>query len=207
MSRTPPVSRPNNPLDLIRSEPRKTAVLAMLLAVMGGLWAKVFLSSSPAGGAARATDSGLVEVTAATPAPVPGVLSASSIRLSQWLRQPLPPVGRNLFTIDYDKFPPDASSPSQTTQSGFWEQLAKSMDFRADQDIARRTLVENLQKRASKLRLKATLNVNGGRTALIDDSLVSEGDVVDGFRILRIETNRLVVECDGIRFAILSETR
>jgi hypothetical protein len=85
---------------------------------------------------------------------------------------------------------------------GFWDELAKSLAAKADQEKARRILIGNLQAQASKLNLQSTVMSNGSTKAMVNGTLVEEGDTVSGFKILKIEARRMVVEREGIRLEV-----
>jgi hypothetical protein len=192
----------NNFSKSLKTHPAKFAVLAALMLTMGGLWFKIIFLA-PSGVSAKTSDNAQSSGESATKDKP--MLSASRKQFFEWRRQNLQPLTRNLFEIQYERFPDDDSAPvSQTAQSVFWEQLAKSMDYRTDQEIARKTLVENLRKQALVLRPKAVMSVNGNQTALIDGSLVCEGDLINGFKIIKIHEDRLIVEREGVRLEVLS---
>jgi len=119
----------------------------------------------------------------------------------EWSRQPIPSaLSRNLFVVNYEYFPQDGTKPVIVHVShgdGFWDQVAKSMAFRADQKEARDALRENIRQQAEKLNLQSTL-MTAPPKALVNGELVGEGDVVASFRVLRIEAQRIVIEREGI---------
>ncbi|HEV7300387.1 MAG TPA: hypothetical protein VGN72_13555 [Tepidisphaeraceae bacterium] len=129
----------------------------------------------------------------------------ASPAVQEWVRTPIAPVGRNLFAIKLDYFPQDGTKVDQTLRApqgnGFWDKLAKSMASRADQRRERQILVENLQLQAMQLRLQSTV-MGPSPGALVNGSLVREGDVVASFRVLKIEARRIVVEREGIKLEI-----
>jgi len=185
-------------LSTLRQEPRKVATLTILVTFLTVIWFKALSGQPvlPAGAVASIISPTVSDLPAPT-------VSDVSPELTKWRKQSPRPMSRNLFQIQYERFPEDgAAHPSQSAQKAFWDQIANSMDIKADQEKARNDSVVALRSEAAKLRPKATLNVNGVRTALIDGSLVSEGDVIKGFRILRIASDRIVVEKDGMRLEI-----
>jgi hypothetical protein len=95
-----------------------------------------------------------------------------------------------------------ATPAPQVRVESFWDQLAKSTHAQADQRKERQILIENLQRQASQLRIQTILMGENPR-ALINGTLVGEGDVAASFRVLRIEARRLVVEREGVRLEIL----
>jgi hypothetical protein len=189
----------------VKAEPRRAVFLAVLVAIMGLMWVKALSR----GGMTPSTASASMDSSAyAAPARAEarGRLSQTSQALAEWTKTPLPLVHRNLFDIKLEYFPQDHLAPrpaNQEQSSGFWDQVAKSLSSRADQDKARRILAENLQAQAAKLDLQSTVMSNGSPKALINGVLVAEGDTVSGFRILRIEAKRIVVEREGVKLEVL----
>ena len=130
----------------------------------------------------------------------------SSKRLREWMRAPIPPVSRNLFSVKLDYFPSDGSRPAQgnrTPADGeFWGRLEKSLMLQADQRDKRENLLANYKDQAAKLRLDSII-WGAQPKAMIEGKLVAEGDVVASFRVLKIEQRRIIVEREGIRLEIL----
>lgn len=123
--------------------------------------------------------------------------------LRAWMDAPSAPLTRNLFAIELERFPYDANRVHKPDKAavGFWDELAKSMSFRADVRKERQILVENLARQASELRLQSTI-MGASPKAVIDGGLVGEGDVVASFRVLKIEPRRIIVEREGIKLEI-----
>ena len=187
----------------LKSQPGKIAVLAILLAVMVGLWVKHFAGGGVPSAAAAATPTPARDIRARAPATDNLPRAAAAMR--DFLARPPAPVAKNLFVVNLDHFPLDPSkSPgkAQASGGGFWDELTKSLAAKADQEKARRILVENLQQQAAKLKVQGTLQSNGSPRAIVDGKFVGEGDVVAGFSILRIEANRIIVERDGVKFEV-----
>jgi hypothetical protein len=115
---------------------------------------------------------------------------------------PSVPLGRNLFAVELERFPQDGTRTSVSTNgAGFWDELAKSMTFRADVKKERQILVENLQQQANQLRLQSTM-MGASPKAVIGGELVGEGEVVASFRVIKIEARRIIVEREGIKLEI-----
>jgi len=110
-----------------------------------------------------------------------------------------------LFSIKLDYFPVDGSRPmfSGDDADGFWDQLAKSLAAKADQEKAKGILLENLRLRASRLDLQSTVITDGSPKAMVNGTLVQEGDTIEGFRIVRIEAKRIVVEAEGQKLEVI----
>lgn len=193
----------------VKSDPKKAAVLAVLLAIMGTIWIRMAGGSSATPAHASANESrfrtGPGGVT--DNLRVPGRISPIWIELLEWHRKPIAPLSRNLFVVNYDFFPQDGSRPAALrapSGDGFWDQLAKSMTWRADQKREREVLVENLRSQAAQLKVQSTM-MSAPPKALINGVLVAEGDVVASFRVSKIEARRIVVEREGIKLEIRSE--
>jgi hypothetical protein len=86
---------------------------------------------------------------------------------------------------------------------GFWDQLAKSLAAKADQEKARGILRDNVRAKASRLDLQSTGTFNGTPKAMVNGTIVEEGDTIEGFLILKIETKRIVVEMEGIQVEVI----
>ena len=86
---------------------------------------------------------------------------------------------------------------------GFWDQLAKSLAAKADQEKARGILRDNVRAKASRLDLQSTGMFNGVPKAMVNGVIVQEGDTIEGFRIMQIETKRIVVELEGIQVEVI----
>jgi hypothetical protein len=195
----------------IRKDPQKAGILTVLVAILLVLQFRLQTSRSEGPSQALAAPTG---PTAGTPShnqwsPSDGtgqsaapVDSATALRL--WMNATPAPITRNLFAVDLDRYPQDGHRVATAPRGGqgFWDDLAKSMSFRADVKKERQTLVENLQQRASQLRLQSTL-MGASPKAVIDGDLVGEGDVVASFRVLKIEPRRIIVEREGIKLEIL----
>lgn len=187
----------------VQAEPRKAAILGVLLVVMGLAWAKVAGQGGVSPAAASANQPAGTEAAVRPGSPV-APASASPL-LAAWCRTKVSPVTRNLFAVKLDFFPQDGTGagggPRDPQGDGFWEQLAKSMTARVDQQKARQILVENLRLQASQLDLQTTL-VSDTPRALINGEMVAEGGVVSGFRVTRIGAREVVVEREGLRFVV-----
>ena len=203
-----------------KADPRKASVLAVLVAVMGVMWFRVLsngagpasASAYAAGGGAGGTGSAFAN-NPTEPLRPAGRQSAAAAALQEWARNhAVVPLTRNLFVTDYSGFPLDGGGRTTATAptepqvrvergDGFWDQLAKSMADRADQIKEHRARVESIRAQAAKLRVQSTL-MGASPKALINDRLVGLGDVVASFRVTRIEARRIVVEREGITFAL-----
>jgi hypothetical protein len=210
----------------VRAEPKKAAALALLLALMGMMWAKVLVSESGHGaglpGRASASErhrrgggggaegvGGRAGAWSDTRngARFGGGASSrdAAASLREWADGPINDAHRNLFLVKLEYFAKEASGEaprSRESGQGFWDELAKSLTVKADQEKARRILIGNLQAQASKLNLQSTVMSGGSTKAMVNGTLVEEGDTVGGFKILKIEARRMVVEREGIRLEV-----
>jgi hypothetical protein len=188
----------------VRAEPTKAGALAILLVVLGGLWVKtlIFDLGGPSPAAARGSDNLNKALSGLPKAPI----SATGAALLEWTKKPVINPKRNLFAVNWDVFPRE--KPTQTANSthvegqGFWDELAKSLAAKADQEKAREILAENLRAQAGKLDLQSTVMRDGAPQALVNGKLLGEGDMVDGFRIVRIGGRQIVVEREGVKIEV-----
>ena len=194
----------------VRNDPQKAGILTVLVAILLVLQIRLQMSERDAGPAHAAANTApdgtdnpppfgaVATETHATARPLD---SAAALRA--WMESPSAPLTRNLFEVELERFPHDGSVVQTTNKDvvGFWDELAKSMTFRADVKRERQILVENLARQASQLRLQSTI-MGASPKAVIDGGLVGEGDVVASFRVLRIEPRRITVEREGIKLEI-----
>ena len=205
----------------VRSEPKKAAALAVLLSLMAAMWAKVLLSDGSGGIGGPSSASASVGPYGGAGA-FGGAGGASDTRngahfsaspqlrdaiesLRQWKLGPINDAHRNLFHVKLEYFAKESlgeAPKGRESGQGFWDELAKSLAVKADQEKARRILIGNLQAQASKLNLQSTVMSNGSTKAMVNGTLVEEGDTVSGFKILKIEARRMVVEREGIRLEV-----
>jgi hypothetical protein len=190
----------------VRAEPRKAGVLVALALVMGMTAWRLFLRSpGPSEASARAVGaaSGPAGLARGETASRP-LSAASAQQLREWVSKPLVLSERNLFAVNLDYFKrDDASLPTVSdAHEGFWETLEKSLAARADQEKARSILADNVRRLASKLELQSTVVVNGAPKALVNGTLLEEGETIEGFRLIRIEARKIVVEREGIRLEV-----
>lgn len=196
--------------EAIRNDPKKAGVLAVLLLVLLVVVAKMTLFSGPA--AAKASATPAKKASQGDSRRYASGIQTLNPATRDWLKEPITSVSRNLFVIRPEYFPSTrqkVASGAATEIPGFWDAIEKSQSEQADQRKRRAILVENLQREAAKLRLQSTV-MGPEPQAIIGGSLVKEGDVVASdtsnggvqFRVLVIETRRVIVEREGIRLAI-----
>lgn len=194
----------NNVVRQVRAEPKKAVALLALGTTVMVMWARLFLFGAAAPNTAGAVEPQNPELPV-TSASAPQNDSPALRALSEWVQGPIAPITQNVFALKIDYFPQDGSKVVATPENpgeSFWDQLAKSLAERADQEKARRILVENLQSQAARLELQSTVLNNGTPKALINGTLVGEGDGVAGFRVLKIEAKKVTVEREGVRLEV-----
>jgi hypothetical protein len=189
----------------LKSDPRKTWVLTILLTVMLVLWGRMMLGGhSPAEVLAGAPETSDISTG------VVGHLSGhhgQRVPLAEWARQPAASLSRNLFSVPFDYYPQDGSRLPEVSRSnldgGFWDDLAKSMSAHADQKKERQILIDNLRTQASDLSLEGTV-LGSQPKAWVNGSLVGVGEQVgsSGFRVVKIEARGIVVEREGVRLEV-----
>jgi hypothetical protein len=79
--------------------------------------------------------------------------------------------------------------------------LEKSLSLQADQRGKRASLVASLKLDADQVRPQSTMMGTSPR-AMINGTLVAEGEEIESFRVLKIEPRGIIVEREGIRLAI-----
>jgi hypothetical protein len=191
-------------ITVLKAQPRKTALLVALLLVMVAMWARHLNSGILAPPATLANVLKMPPEPQRPAPPITVLQDAGRTTLRDWLRQPIGDPGRNLFAVRYDYYPRDDSRVSTVANlgtGGFWGELAKSLSNQADQVKEKQILRENMIAKASALKLQSTV-MGKVPKALVDGELVGEGDVVAGFRVLKIGSRGIVVEQEGIRLEI-----
>ena len=187
----------------VKAEPRKAAALLLLAAVLVAMWVKIFVFADPRPVAAGPLNGVNPRVD---PSHIPNPpRSGSTHSLLDWIKKDFPGTKRNLFAIKLDYFPVDGSRPmfSGDDTDGFWDQLAKSLAAKADQEKVKGILRDNVRMQASRLDLQSLGMFNGIPKAMVNGTIVQEGDTIEGFRIVRIETKRIVVEREGIQVEVI----
>lgn len=190
-----------------RASPGKSSTVTGLAVILVFVWARFLLGSrapAPASGASAmiSSDSRTTFSAELASARAPG----DPDPLQQWARQPIRPLIRNPFTIPLDYYPRDSSAAADKTasQTGYWDQVGKSMSSRADQQEQRQILIDNVRIAAASLKLQSTI-MGAHRGAMVNGTMVREGDNVLGFRVLSIEARQVIVEREGVKLALLME--
>jgi hypothetical protein len=195
-------------LRAMKADPKKTAVLTVLVTVLGMMWVRMAMRQKDAPALAAAATS--YQVPDSRPRQFPeDQVSANG----KWLHGPINPLSRNLFAVKLDNFPLDGTGPApeaaKETNDGFWDQLAKSMSSRADQKKERAALLDNLQQQAGHLKLQSIVMgakpravVNGGMVGEGDNLTTGTGESRTVFRVLKIESRRIIIEREGIKLEV-----
>ena len=183
------------------ADPRKCWALTVLLAILLVVVARL-ASKAPAVRQARAA-AHAAPLAVAGEIPTPDFSSGPKIPLSQWARQQVEPIGRNLFCIPLDYYPYPDGNHSADTSDGMWDQLAHSMSVQSDARRQHEVLVDNLRAQAEALKLQGTV-LGAVPKAWINGSLFQLGQRIGatGFRLMEIDSRSIIVEQDGIRLVI-----
>jgi hypothetical protein len=191
-----------------KADPKKAGVLAVLVAVLATMWARMAMNggAGPSGaGAATVAKSDNGSTAGKSQAGrVPGPSAASAAALVDWRKEAVSPIVRNLFSVQLDYYGQQGAVPAGPVargEDGFWDELAKSLSSQADHNKQRQIRTDNAIRDAAKLQLQ-TIVMSAAPTAVIDGEMVGEGSVVAGFRVLKIEARRIIVEREGIKLEI-----
>lgn len=183
-----------------RKDPQKAVILLVLVLVMAGLWAKTLIHSHPAVAGAAPAGKGAVAGSGGTGSD--NLPAAKSATRGSWSTFKIEPVERNLFLVEYDRYPqagkPAAAPGAVVQQSG---DAAKSGPTPADLNKQRQILASNLQQQAAQLKLQSTL-MGARPKAVVNGSLISEGDEIASFRVLKITARGMVIEREGIKLEV-----
>jgi hypothetical protein len=190
---------------MLKAEPKKLGALGVLALIFCVAMGRTLLTghSTPAGATASMVTALESDNSLPRPARESRVSEGHSAGFQEWLHQPINELSRNLFVTRLEYYPQDGShlATSGNEGDGFWDQVAKSMSSQADHKRERQILLENLQVQASQLRLQST--VMGGRPrALVNGQLLGEGDSIASFKVVRIESRKVLLEREGIRLEI-----
>ncbi len=190
-----------------RASPGKSSTVTGLAVILVFVWCRFIfgghLPASASGASAMiSTDSQSTFSGGVAIAHAPGDPDS----LQQWARQPIRPLIRNPFAIPLDYYPRDnsAAADKASTQTGYWDLVGKSMSSRADQQEQRQILIDNVRIAAASLKLQSTI-MGAHPGAMVNGTMVREGDSVSGFRVLSIEARQVIVEREGVKLALLME--
>jgi hypothetical protein len=189
-------------IETARRDRRKAAIVGLASFVLLVLFVHFIFrgpNSSPAA-ILQAPTSDIARVE--TPA-LPVVPSSEAI--NEWLKQPQQSAPRNAFALNLDDYPTDSSSipgaasrlSNDQKEQALWDDVAKSLSAQADQKREREFRTKNLQNAASRLSVQ-NIVLGPPAKAQVNGETVEEGSFVGSLHVLRIGTDRITVERDGI---------
>jgi len=188
----------------VRASPGKSSTLIGLALIMAIAWIRVLVGGHTGPAPAQAATTAVAPAAeSSVESPIPHQFADSGPSLQQWARLPVRPLTRNPFVVQLDYFPADGSKTDDSASSavGYWNLISKSMSSRADQQEQRQVLIDNVRLAAESLKLDSTImGANPG--AMVNGQMVREGSVVDGFRVLKIESRQMIVEREGVKLAV-----
>lgn len=179
----------------MKRKPRRSLFLAFLVLILVGIWVKLLLGGGP-GAVSAAPAPALDALLAPADAGATAAAAGGAPRtLAEWARQRTGPVTRNLFAVPFDGYPLDPAHPIPQTQ-----QSAKSGLSEADQTRERQALIDSVRADAGKLVLEGIVTGSTPRV-WVNGTLVGVGQAVgdSGFKVVRIEARRILVERDGVQ--------
>ena len=202
MTKTTTPAWQSNLTAALLQDPKKTGVLGVLLLTLVIVCARMMIGQShPSAAAASMIAPTAAPVRIVIPSQAPRVGSATAL-LRAWLSTPVPPLGRNDFLLKSDYYPQDAAKTlAVPAPEGFWKGVEKFLWVQADQKEKRDALIAALKTQAATLRPTSTVMGPSPR-AMVNGTIVREGELVGSFRVLKIEPHGIVVENGGIRLAI-----
>jgi hypothetical protein len=198
---------------IYRRDPKRAGLIIAATVAMVGLSVRLILATGASHANANVAAPSHNQVTTADAGSSeyikPGVATSSADpnALSAWLNTERHAPRRNLFAVDRGSNlaqSTTAGTPSQTAQqtkedSGIWDEVAKSMATQADQGSERQRSHLAYLRRQAAGELKLSRIVPGPPpAACVNGGLVGEGSVVASYRVLKIETRRIIVEREGI---------
>jgi len=163
---------------VLRCDPKRFGVFGGLLVIILVVWARIFFN-----GPATATASQLRRpVSTVNDSSRHPVRVAASNPVLDWLAQPKKAVQRNLFAVNMDFFGQagDRTSPGDTEQQ---------------------IPAENLRDASETLKLQSTM-MGSTPLAIVNGNLVREGDIVDGFTVVKIQPQQMTVQKDGVTLEV-----
>lgn len=192
--------------EAFRASPAKAYSLTGLVIIMAVAWIRLLVGghTNPPAAQGAVTAAGSASAAAALEPAAPYHPPEQGTPLLQWAREPLRPISRNPFSIPIDFYPQDAATGpgDRSVATGYWDLLRKSMSSRADQQEQRQILIDNIRIAAEALKLESTI-LSATPGAMVDGQMVHEGSVVSGFRVLKIESRRVILEREGVKLAVM----
>jgi hypothetical protein len=219
MSRTmpkPPPSLQQRITSAVKRDPKRSGVLAVLLVVLAVVAGRTLTRTQPRPVLAAAQNPKAGTVSHAREARPP-VKKDTYLAMRHWLAAPAEKVNRNLFAARIEDYPQLSGRKSRNGANGAkgLSEEEKSARQSADEAKERQSLTEAMHLEARQLVLTSTV-IGTSPKALINGQMVKEGDVVAsgagespngdpgaGFRVLRIEARRVIIEREGIKLEIL----
>jgi hypothetical protein len=200
----PNISWSEKVISAVRASPGRATVLIGLMLIMVIAWIRVLLGGHTNPPVAQGATGPAASAMLSADQPASHRLTEPGPSVQQWARQPMRPLARNPFAVPLDYYPTDGSKgdDSESTGTGYWNLISKSMSSRADQQEQRQILIDNIRIAAESLKLDSTI-MGATPGALVNGQLVREGSIVDGFRVLRIEPRQLIIEREGIKLAVM----
>jgi len=204
----------NNLTDLlpasVRREKKKAAVLGLLVTAMtiigvAQLWPRKLSTSIAASPSSSAV--------AGESKKKPKSSSAENPRvhlLNEWMEKPVRVPSRNVFAVDYDRYPSTGRKSNHLPSSGIetiWDRIAKSESKRADEIEQRRIRQGQLLQMAQRLKLQTTLIKPGATSqAMVNGRLVRVGERLEvdemTFTVVSIDGRQVIVEREGVKIAL-----
>ena len=196
----------DNFLTAVRHDPRRTAVLALLLTVLGiMIWR--YTSGGPNNAVAETKES-----TATAAEGTEADISRSADLVARWREQPVPHLSRNLFAGELmiplpEGQPAARAADSMASPDGlFWRQLEQALAARADREQYRQKLTEAAVKDATALNLQSIV-LGADPWAMIGGKIVRVGDILGTgergpFTLVIIESKRVILARDGQRVSL-----
>lgn len=201
----------------VRRDPKRAGVLGVLIVVMlivGGRQvlgkkAPPAAQGSTPGDARARTDNNAKDAHQAS--------RRDAAAMRKWLAMPVKKLDRNLFAAKIENYPRLSGRKPRFGGNPFKDLSGEEKSGRQSADELRewQTRTDALQLEARQLVLTSTVT-GAVPKALINGQMVREGDVVAagagesltgdpgaGFRVLKIEARRVIIEREGIKLEIL----
>lgn len=190
---------------VVTDDRRKATALAALLLVLAVMGVKTMVDGAgPRGSraalkgdsASSVADAGQDAVTR-TMAALGGGPASRVISLA-----PTPRLSRNLFALDESHFPlPVQTEPLRTSPKTSTDATVEARPENADEVKAR--VIARVEEQAKSLRLRSTL-LGQSPIAVIESkgrerNVVRIGQVVDGFTLVEVATNSVLLEMESVR--------
>ena len=196
-----PGSWPKQVKFAVRAEPGRAVLLGLLVVLLLGLWGRLLWSNRvPAEAMAQRLAGGTLALGSDNSSSYAPPSVQSGLSIAEWARQPVGKLTRNFFTVPYDYYPLD---PKHAADEPTHNDSANSPSTQADQLKERQILVANVQEQAASLSLDGIV-MGPNPQASLNGQLLGVGQDIGstGFRILRIEPTRVIVESRGVKIQL-----